>query len=328
MKMQTITRLIAGIAIVLGAATPLCVHAQAAWPTQSLRLIVGYPAGSTPDVQARLIAEPLSKALGQPIIVDNKPGAGGTIGVDLVVKARDGHTIGVTGNGPLTTAKQLYAKLPYDPAIDVRPIGTIAEAPLVLVTRGALPVDSVAAFIAYAKHATPPISYGSAGNGSGAHLTMELLRTELKFEALHVAYPGFPQVTTALMGDQIDASTMVPSSALAQADSGKLKILAVTSLKRVPFLKTTPSIAEVTTLKSFNAVVWNGVFAPKGFPDAAANRLSSEVQKIVSSPEFQAKMTAQGWVAQAGSGADLAERMKKDGALWSDVIKSVNIQLD
>jgi tripartite-type tricarboxylate transporter receptor subunit TctC len=328
MQLQSLSKVFTAAMLALIASVPASVNAQAQWPTKTVRILVGYPPGSTPDVQARLIAEPLGKALGQAVIVENKPGAGGTIGVDLVVKATDDHTIGLTGNGPLTTAKQLYRKLPYDPAKDVRPIGLVAEAPLVLVTRGSLPVDSVAAFISYAQRASVPISYGSVGNGSGAHLTMELLRSELKFEALHVAYPGFPQVTTALLGSQIDTSVMVPSSALAQTDSGKLKILAVTSLKRVPFLPATPSIAEVTALKDFNAVVWNGVFAPKNLPDAAANRLSAEVNKIVSTPDFQAKMNAQGWVALASSANELAQRMQRDGALWSGVIKSINLQLD
>lgn len=328
MRLQSLKEIFFAALLAVVAGGPMTVHAQTQWPTKPVHLVVGYSPGSTPDMQARLIAEPLAKALGQPVIVDNKPGAGGTIGVDLVVKASDGHTIGVTGNGPLTTAKQLFRKLPYDPAYDIKPISMIAEAPLVLVTRASLPVNSAASFIAYAQHASTSISYGSVGNGSGGHLTMELLRSGLKFDALHVSYPGFPQVTTALIGSQIDASLMVPSSALLQFDGGKLKLLAVTSLKRAPFLPNLPSIAEISTLKDFNAVVWNGMFAPRNFPDGAANRLSAEVNKIVSAPDFQAKMNAQGWLARPGNAADLAERMRNDGALWSGVIKAANVQLD
>ena len=302
--------------------------AHAAWPTQTVRIIVGYPPGSTPDVQARLVAEPLAKALGQTVIVENKPGAGGTLGVDAVAKATDGHTIGVTGNGPLTTASLLYKKLPYNVSRDLKAIAMVADAPQVLAVRGDLPVKSVAEFIALAKKGGKGITYGSVGNGSGSHLTMELLKSELGFEALHVAYPGFPQVTTALLGGQIDAAIMVPSSVLAQAESKKLNLIAVTAKERAPFLPKVPTVAEQTGLKTFSAPVWNGVFAPTAISAEASTRLSAAVQTIVNSADFKAKMISQGWVANAGNAEDMAARMARDGNQWGTIIKQRNVQLD
>lgn len=323
------SRMCATVFALLAGVTGLtCTVAHAAWPTQTVRIIVGYPPGSTPDVQARLVAEPLAKALGQTVIVENKPGAGGTLGVDAVAKATDGHTIGVTGNGPLTTASLLYKKLPYNVSRDLKAIAMVAEAPQVLAVRSDLPVKSVAEFIALARKGGKGITYGSVGNGSGSHLTMELLKSELSFDALHVAYPGFPQVTTALLGGQIDAAIMVPSSVLAQAESKKLNLIAVTAMQRAPFLPKVSTIAEQTTLKTFSATVWNGVFAPIAISAEASTRLSGAVQTIVNSADFKAKMISQGWVANSGNAEEMAARMVRDGSQWGTIIKQHNVQLD
>ena len=206
----------------------------AAWPTKALRIVVGYPAGSSPDIQARLLTEPLSKALGQAVIVENRPGASGNIGADVVAKSDDGHTIGVIGNGALTSSKFLYAKLPYDPIKDFAPIALVGSAPLVWAAPKPATPLTAAAFVKSAQAAGDKLAYGSVGAGSGGHLGMELLKESLKFDALHVPFAGGPAILNAMLGGQIQM-TLLPNSTVApMVQAGKLQAIAVTSAARSP----------------------------------------------------------------------------------------------
>lgn len=299
-----------------------------AWPTQVVRIVVGFPGGSSPDALARLLAEPLSRALGQPVIVDNKPGAGGNIGVDAVAKATDGHTIGLTGNGPLTSARQLYAKLPYDPVKDLRPISLMASSPLLLVASASVPANTLQELMLYARNQGDKLNYGSIGAGSGAHLTMELLKVQSGIRPVHVPFQSFPQVVTAMIGKQIELGFMVPSVAMPQARAGKIKVFAVSTGTRSALLPELPTIAEGASLPRFDVAVWNGVFAPSSMPAPIAQRISEEIARIVRQSEVRQRLFDQGWQALGTAPEGLAMRMKSDLMLWGGVIAMTGTKLD
>ncbi len=245
-------QLLAGLATVATAAIAPTAFAQSkktlaaapAWPAKPVRIIVGFPAGSSPDMLARLLTEPLAKAFGQPFVIENKPGAGGNIGVDLVAKATDEHTLGVNINGPLTSAKQLYSKLPFDPVRDLRPISLIASSPLLLVGAASLPANTLPELMVYATAQGDKLNYGSVGAGSGAHLTMELFKSQSGITPTHIPYPGYAQVITAMIGKQVDLGFMVPSAAVAQAKAGRVKLFAVSTSSRSTLLPELPTVAE------------------------------------------------------------------------------------
>jgi tripartite-type tricarboxylate transporter receptor subunit TctC len=300
----------------------------AAWPSQPIRLVVGFPPGSSPDMLARLLAEPLSKALGQSVVVDNKPGAGGNIGVDLVAKATDGHTIGLTGNGPLSSSKLLYSKLPYDPVKDLRPISLVAASPLLLAGSISLAANTTQELMSFARQQGDKLNYGSVGAGSGAHLTMELLKAQSGIRPVHIPFQGFPQVINAMIGKQIDLGFMVPSVALPQARAGKIKLFAVSTGARSSLLPDLPTIAEAANLPRFDTAVWNGVFAPASMPTAVAQRLSEEMVKILRQSDIRQRLFDQGWQTLGTAPEGLANRMKSDTALWGGVIAMTGTKLD
>ena len=300
----------------------------AAWPTQPLRIVVGFPGGSSPDMLARLLIEPLSKALGQSVIVDNRPGASGNIGADLVAKATDGHTIGLSGNGPLTSSKYLYSKLPYDPTKDLRPISLMASSPLLLAAAASVPANNLQELMVYARNQGDKLNYGSIGAGSGAHLTMELLKSQSGIRPVHIPFQGFAQVITAMIGKQVDIGFMVPSVAVPQAKAGKIKLFAVSTSARSSLLPELPSIAEAANLPRFDAAVWNGVFAPASMPAAHAQRISEEIARIVRLPDIRQRLFDQGWQALGTAPEGLALRMKSDAVMWGGVIAMTGTKLD
>lgn len=311
----------------LAAGASLATQAADAWPTRPIRIIVGYPAGSSPDVQARLIAEPLARALGQSVVVENKPGASSNIGADAIAKAEDGHTIGVIGNGPLTSSKFLYAKLPYDPAVDFAPIALIGTAPLVWVTAKPAAERSVTSFISQLKADGDKQAYGSVGAGSGGHLGMELLKQALGIQPIHVPFNGGPPILNAIIGGQVQM-TLLPASTVAPlVQAGKLEAVAVTSAKRTPLAPALPSMEEVGA-KGVNIEVWNAVMAPARMPAAHQARLSQELEKILSTREIRQKLFLQGWKVDDPSAKGLAVRIKQDTKTYQDIIARNKIKVD
>ncbi|MBC7376175.1 MAG: tripartite tricarboxylate transporter substrate binding protein [Burkholderiaceae bacterium] len=298
-----------------------------AWPTKAIRLIVGYPSGSSPDMQARLIAEPLSRALGQPVIVDNKPGASGNIGADMIAKADDDHTIGVIGNGPLTSSKFLYAKLPYDPLKDFAPIALIGSAPLVWVVAKSPASGSTMDYIKQARADGDKSSYGSIGPGSGGHLGMELLKQALGINPLHVPFNGGPPILNAMMGGQVQMTLLPSSTVMPMVQSGKLDAIAVTSARRSPLAPTLPSMDEVGA-RGVNIEVWNAVMAPARMPAAHQARLAVELEKILSSRDMRQKLFLQGWKVDDTSPKALAQRIAQDTATYRGVIERNKIRID
>lgn len=313
---------------VLGLAAAPAAWAQSDWPSRPIRLVVPFPPGSSPDTLARMIAQPLSKALGQAVVVDNKAGAGGNIGTGMVAHAApDGYTVLYTINGPLVTAPALYSKLSYDPVKDLAPVSLIGTSPNVLVVEPSLKVDSVQAFEDLVKNQPGKLNYGSVGAGSSAHLAMELFKGRQGLDILHVPYAGFPQVITAILGNQVQAGFMVPAIAMPQVRDGRVKALAVTSLKRSPALPDLPTMAEQGS-PGFESISWNAVLVPAGTPQPIVDRLNAEIVKILRTDEAKASLTAQYFTPAGSTPAELAALMKKETQTLGAVIKRLNLTLD
>ena len=301
------------------------VEPVAAWPTKPLRILVGFPGGSTPDMAARTLAEPLAKVLGQPVIIENKPGASGNIAADQVAKATDDHTLGVVINGNLTSAKLLYPKLPYDPAKDFTPISLLTTAPLVLVASPNLPSGS--AFFDAARHGGTQWNYGSVGNGSVGHLGMELLKsTAGDLAAVHIPYQGNPQVVSALLGGQIQMALVPPGIALPQIRAGKLKAIGLTS-GRSPLATEIAPLADAG-IRNFNLEVWTALVGPANLSKAAQARLNAEVSKIIRDADTRQKLFNQGWQAVGTSPEGLTSRIKSETAIMGGIIAMRNIKIE
>lgn len=310
-------------------ALPLLATAQAtskvpAWPSKTLRIIVGFPGGSSPDLTARTLAEPLSKALGQPVIVENKVGAGGNIAADYVAKATDNHTLGLMINGNLTTAKLLNPKLPYDPLKDFQPVSLVGVSPLVLMVPKSAPGASAQDFLAAARQAGDRWSYGSPGVGTIGHIGMELFQNTTGTQAVHVPYPGYAQVATAMIGGQLQFSMLPPALAMAQAKGDKLRAVGVTSSGRSALAPELPSMSEVG-VPNFNLEIWNAMAAPKSMPPALVAKLAALVSNIARSPEIRQKLFAQGWQVVGSSPEGLAKRIQSDTLLYGGVIKKLGV---
>lgn len=295
------------------------------WPTKPIRILVGFPGGTTPDMAARSLAEPLSKALGQPVIVENRPGASGNIAADLVAKATDDHTLGVVINGNLTSAKMLYSKLPYDPAVDFAYISLLTSAPLVLVTTPDQP--SGEAFFAAARNGADKWNYGTPGNGTVGHLGMEYLKSKVgSMGAVHVPYAGYPQVATAMLGGQIQLALMAPGVAMPQVRAGKLKAIGLTS-GRSALVTDVPSLAEAG-LRDLNLEVWTALVGPANLSAAAQAKLALEVSKAIRDADTRQKLFNQGWQAVGTSAEGLKSRVKSEAAIMGGIIAMRGIKID
>lgn len=320
-------KLVTLLGVVLTLATnPALGQAQTAtWPSKPVRLVVGFPGGSTPDAAARTLAEGLAKALGQPVIVENKPGASGNIAADFVAKATDDHTLGVVINGNVTTAKLLTPQLPYDPARDFSYLSLLTTAPLVLV--GAASVPDGTAFFAAANRNGDTWSYGSVGNGSVGHLGMELLKSKLKgFSPVHVPFQGNPAVITALLGGQIQMALVPPGLAMPHVKSGKLKAVGVTSAKSALVPEVAP-LADVG-VSDFNLEVWTALVGPARLSAAAQERLNREIPLILNSAETRQRLASQGWQAVGSTPELLRSRIRDETATMSGLIKAAEIKMD
>jgi tripartite-type tricarboxylate transporter receptor subunit TctC len=306
---------------------PAAAPKTAPWPTRPLRILVGFPGGSTPDLVARTIAEPLSKALGQPVVVENRVGAGGNIAGDVVARATDDHTIGVMINGNMTIAKLLNPATPFDPLKAFQPLSLIGTAPLLLTAPATAPGKDAQEFFLAARNGGTKWSYGSPGVGTVGHIGMELLKTKTNMDPVHVPYPGNPQVIQALMTNQIQLALLPPALAAAQIRAGKLKAVGVTSLNRSPLVPDYASLHE-GGVRGFQLEIWTAAAAPVSMPKPIAAKLSTLISEIARSPDVRAKLFQQGWQVAGTSAEGLANRIKADTAMLGGVIMMRGIKAE
>ena len=293
--------------------------AEAAWPTKPVRILVGFPAGASPDLAARAIAEPLAKILRQPVTVENKPGSSGNLVADQVAKATDDHTIGALINGNLTIAKLLNPAIPFDPEKDFAPVGMVGTAPLVLAVSGNAPGKTPADLLLWARNLGTGGKYGTPGVGTVGHLGMELLKSRAAITAQHKPYTGNPQVIAGLLAGEIQLALLPPGLALPHLKSGKLKAIGVTSPERSPLASELPTIRDAD-VRGADLEIWTALAAPAGRNKNAVARLSAALSEVTSMPDVAQALLKTGWQAQPGTPEALARRMRADTARLGGVI--------
>lgn len=308
---------------------PAATQAQSSWPERPIQMVVPFPAGSSPDALARAISEPLAQALGQPVIVDNRPGAGGNIGTRFVAHAKpDGYTLLLTINGPMVTAPTLYkSTLGYNPLKDLRPISMIGTSPNVLVVPADSPANTVQEFIELAKSRPGELNYGSVGPGSSAHLAMAMLEHAVDIKLEQIPYSGFPQILTAIIAGDIDAAFMVPGIAMPQVQAGKVKALAITSLQGSELLPGLETMVE-SGLDNFEAISWDAFFVPGNTPDDVVARLNKEVTAILQSEPVKAKLNAFYFSSEPSTPQEMSDKIISDKARWDAVIERLKLSLE
>ncbi|MDM0105116.1 tripartite tricarboxylate transporter substrate-binding protein [Variovorax sp. J22R24] len=290
-----------------------------AWPTKPVRLLVGFPAGASPDLAARAIAAPLARLLGQPVVVENRPGASGNLAADQVAKAQDDHTIGALINGNLTIARLLNPNTPFDPEKDFAPVSLIGTAPLVLAVSGDAVGEDPVELLLWARNLNDSGKYGTPGVGTVGHLGMELLKSRTNITAKHVPFTGNPQVINAMLAGQIQLALLPPGLAKPHVKSGKLKAVGVTSPMRSPLFDQLPTLREAN-VRGADLEIWTALAAPSSLPAAAVAKLNAALVEVVRSPEVQQNLLAAGWQAQAGTPQALGYRMRNDTSQLGGVI--------
>lgn len=312
-------------AITLGFAASLA--AAQAWPTKPITLVVPFPPGGSSDALARAITTPLSQSMGQPVIVESKPGAGATVGADYVAKAKpDGYTL-LMGAVHHTIATSVYKKLPYDFEKSFVPVTTVAMVPNVLVVNSKSPATDVKSLIALAKASPGKLSYGSNGNGTVQHLIGTQFSSLAGVELLHVPYKGSAPLTTDLLGGQVDMSFDTLTPLVQHIKGGKLRALAVTTSKRSSTLPDVPTLAEAG-IKDFNQGTWFGILAPAATPKEVVTRLNAEIVKIVQSPEFKKRMEEIGAEPVGDSPSQMAAQIKDDTSKYSKLVKDAKVAIE
>jgi len=299
-----------------------------AWPDRPIKFVVAAPAGSSIDVLARIIGDKLKDKLGQPVVVDNRPAAGGTAATDLVAKSTpDGYTMLMSFNGPLAFAPHLYVKLPYDPQKDLAPVVVTSSQPNVLAVTASLPARSVRELVDYAKANPGKLSYASVGNGSSSHLTMELLKATAGIDIVHIPFNGSPPAVTATVQGETQLMFAVMQPLQGQIQAGKLRALAVTTAKRFPLLPELPTIAEAG-YPGFEALAWNGVLVAAGTPHAIVERLNAEINSILKDAAVKSKLNEQGFELVGGTPEDFAALIRSESDKWAPVIRKTGAKVD
>lgn len=298
------------------------------YPSKPVRMVVPYPAGSTPDVIGRTLAERLQKSLGQPFVVENRSGAGGNIGAEAVARApADGHALLVGGNGPVAINKHLYKRLAYDAERDLAPISLLATAPQLLVVRLELKLAGFKEFVEHARRAPDRLSFASVGAGSASHLTMELLKSNAQLALLHVPYRGFPPAVTDMLTGNVDAMFAIIPAVLPHIRAGKMTPLAVTALRRSPLAPEVPSVAELG-LPQLESLAWNALLAPTGTPPGVIARLSAETAKGMGDPQTRGALARLGFDVVAGTPEELARWIRLESEKWARVIRASGATAD
>jgi tripartite-type tricarboxylate transporter receptor subunit TctC len=300
----------------------------AVWPDKPVRIVVPAPAGSSLDVIVRTLGDKLKDVWKQPIVVENKAGAGGMLGMDVVAKAApDGYTLGIGFNGPIAFGPSLYKKMPYAPAKDLLPIVLTTSQPNVLAVPATHPAKDAKSFVAWAKTEGSKLSYGSVGNGSSSHLSMELFKSVAGFEGVHVPYSGSPPAAQSIAAGDTQALFAVAPALLPLVQGGRVKFLAVTGAKRLASLPDVPTVAEAG-FPNFEALAWNGLFAPAGTPESVVTRINADVNAALNDDAVREAFAKQGLVMGGGTAASFKAYIDAEAKKWGDTIRAVGITLD
>lgn len=314
----------------LALVAPGLVHAQApAWPSRPVKIAVPAPAGSSLDIVARLLGERLQARWQQPVIVENRPGAGGLLGTDIAAKAApDGHTMALSFNGPVAFAPFLYRKLPYDAAKDLAPVVLTTSQPNVLAVNAAkVPAKTVKEFVDWARAARGAMNYASLGNGSSAHLTMALLLAEAGIEATHIPFNGSPPAALAVAQGEADAAFMVAPALLPHVRSGKVRLIALSSARPVASLPGLPTFAAAG-YPAVESLAWNGLFVPAATPPALVERVNADVNAVLAEPAVRTALEQQGLTPIGGSAAEFRHLIEAEHRRWGPIIRKIGVQLD
>ncbi len=301
--------------------------AQPAFPAKPIRIIVAYTPAGTTDILARAVGQKMSETWGQPVIIENRAGAAGNIGTEVAAKATpDGHTLLMGTAGTHGINVSLYRKLGWHPVNDFAPVSLVAMVPNIMVVNPALPVKNVKEFIAYAKTNPGKLSYGSPGNGSTAHLSMELFKSMTGANLVHIPYKGSAGVMTDVMGGQIAVTIDNMPPYLPNVKAGKLRALAVSPAKRVAAMPDLPTIAEAG-VPGYDSGAWFGLLAPARTPRAVIDLLAAETARIVKTPDMDKRISELGGEPVGGTPAQFAALIKSEIAKWAKVIKDANVEL-
>ena len=321
---RTIARWFAALALALAASGA----AAQDWPSKPIRFIVPYPPGGGTDIIARIVQDKLSSALGQTIVIDNRGGAAGNIGTELAAKAApDGYTFLFTLSSH-TINPIVYGKLNFDVEKDFAPVSLVASLPQIITAHPGTPFSDLAGMVAYAKANPGRINYASAGNGSPSHLAGELMKLKTGIEMTHVPYKGGGPAATAALGGEVQVMFISIPAALQHVKAGKLKALAVTTLKRTPSAPEIPTVAEALNLPDYEVDSWFALFAPAKTPPAIVARLQAEVAKVVALPDIKEKLLLQGTAGVGSTSAELDKVVRDELVKWAAVAKSANIKVD
>ncbi|HEY1363419.1 MAG TPA: tripartite tricarboxylate transporter substrate binding protein [Xanthobacteraceae bacterium] len=297
------------------------------WPTKTVRIVVPFGAGSTPDMVARLIADRLQSKLGQSFVIENKPGASGNLGTDAVAKAQpDGATIGVSIGGPLAINTLLFSKLPYDPAQDIAPVTQLITQPSALAVNADLGVNSVAELVALLKREPGKYGFGSIGNGSLSHLAMEAIALKSGTRMVHVPYPGSPQAMTAVLRGDVQMACLPAIAVTPHLGSGKVKILAVSTGKRSALLPDIPTLKEAGI--DVEADAWMGLIAPGGTPAAVIARIHDAVVEVIKAPAARDKLATQLMEPIGNTPAEFRAVIDREVARWAPVVKAIDLRIN
>ena len=295
------------------------------YPNRAVRVVVTFPPGGTPDIYGRVMAAELQKIWGQPVIVENRTGAGGTIGTDSVAKATpDGYTLLFAADATITLAPAVIAKMPYDPVRDLAPIVNVTAGPFVLMANPAFPANTMEEFIALAKKQPGKIPYASSGAGGQQHLAMESVRTMAGIDVVHVPYKGFGQGVTDVLANQVPLIFGGITASIAYTASGKLKALGVTSAKRAKALPNVPAIAE--TLPGFDINAWYGFLGPAKLPAEIVRKVNADSRAIIARPDFQERLVKDGIEPVGNTPGEFAEEIKADVARWAKIVKAAGVK--
>jgi tripartite-type tricarboxylate transporter receptor subunit TctC len=297
------------------------------WPTRTVKVIVPFGAGSTPDAVARLVADKLQQKLGHPFVIENKPGASGNTGTDAIAKAEpDGYTIGLSIGGPLAVNTLLFAKLPYDPVKDLALITMLTTQPSALAVPASLGVDNVAALVELIRREPGKYNFGSIGNGSLSHLAMEAIAQKSGTKLVHIPYGSSPQAMTAVIRGDVQMAVMPAISVTPHVASGAVKMLAVTTAKRSPLLPDVPTLKEAGI--DVEADAWNGLVAPAGTPPAVLAKIGREVVEALHAPDVREKLNAQIMEPVGNTPAEFRAWIDRDLARWGAVIQAAGIKIN